>query len=63
LKTEGRYISPGHAGILNDNGTNWFTYHYYDRDESGTPKLALTKLYWTPDHWPTLTNGLAKPSP
>ena len=30
LESTARYIGPGHAGIMNDNGTNWFTYHYYD---------------------------------
>jgi hypothetical protein len=41
---------------MNDNGTNWFTYHYYDGNDNGNAKLGLNRLYWTPDNWPALTN-------
>ena len=30
LESTARFIGPGQAGIINDNGTNWLTYHYYD---------------------------------
>ena len=56
LESTGRFIGPGHAGILNDNGTNWFTYHYYDGNANGYPTLGLNRIYWTPDGWPALTN-------
>lgn len=56
LESTGRYIGPGHAGIMNDNGTNWFTYHYYDGNDGGTAKLGLTRLTWGDDGWPALTN-------
>lgn len=56
LESTGRFIGPGHAGIFNDNGTNWFTYHYYDGNDSGTAKLGLNRIYWTTDGWPALTN-------
>src|ERR1019366_8957199 len=32
LATAGRFIGPGHIGILNDRGTNWFSYHFYDAE-------------------------------
>ena len=35
LESNARYIGPGHAAIMNDNGTNWFTYHYYDGNNNG----------------------------
>jgi arabinan endo-1,5-alpha-L-arabinosidase len=60
LQTSGRYIGPGHAGILHENGTNWFTYHYYDGDDRGTPKLGLTQLHWTADQWPALAEETHK---
>lgn len=56
LESTGRYIGPGHPGILNDNGTEWFTYHYYDGYDNGVAKLGLNRIYWTADGWPTLTN-------
>lgn len=56
LESTGRFIGPGHAAIMNDNGTNWFTYHYYDGNDNGNAKLGLNRLYWTADNWPALTN-------
>lgn len=56
LETSGKYIGPGHAGIFAENGTNWFTYHYYDGNDNGTAKLGLAQLYWTADGWPLVTN-------
>jgi hypothetical protein len=56
LESSGRFIGPGHAGIINDNGTNWFTYHYYDGNDNGTAKLGLARLDWSADGWPVLTN-------
>jgi arabinan endo-1,5-alpha-L-arabinosidase len=56
LESTGRFIGPGHAGIMNDNATNWFTYHYYDGNDSGTAKLGLGRLQWGADNWPVLTN-------
>ena len=35
LESTARYIGPGHAAIMNDNGTNWFTFHYYDGNDNG----------------------------
>jgi arabinan endo-1,5-alpha-L-arabinosidase len=56
LESTGRYIGPGHAGILNDNGTNWLTYHYYDGANWGAPAVGMSRLYWTADGWPAVTN-------
>lgn len=55
LESTGRFIGPGHAGIMNDNGTNWFTFHYYDANNNGTPTLGVMRLNWTADGWPALT--------
>ncbi len=56
LESTARFIGPGQAGIMNDNGTNWFTYHYYDGNNDGTATLGLSQLYWSADGWPLLTN-------
>jgi arabinan endo-1,5-alpha-L-arabinosidase len=56
LESTGRFIGPGHPGILVENGTNWFTYHYYDANNNGAPTIGLNQLFWTADGWPALTN-------
>jgi arabinan endo-1,5-alpha-L-arabinosidase len=56
LESTARFIGPGHAAIMNDNGTNWFTFHYYDGNANGYPELGLMQLNWTADGWPALTN-------
>jgi hypothetical protein len=56
LESTARFIGPGHVGIMNDNGTNWLTYHYYDGNNHGTPTLGLGQLAWSADGWPVFTN-------
>ncbi len=56
LESSGRFIGPGHAAILNVNGTNWFTYHYYDGNNEGTATLGIGRLTWSTDGWPVFTN-------
>ena len=56
LETTGRYIGPGHVGILNDGGTTWFSYHYYDAETRGRSRLAIGKIRWTADGWPDAEN-------
>ena len=59
LKTTGKYIGPGQIGILDEGGTNCFSYHYYDGNANGAPTLDIEPLYWTPDGWPAFTNDWA----
>ncbi|HTY85882.1 MAG TPA: LamG-like jellyroll fold domain-containing protein [Candidatus Acidoferrum sp.] len=56
LESNARFIGPGHPAILNDNGTNWFTYHYYDGNNGGAATVGMNRIYWTADDWPALTN-------
>ena len=56
LESTARFVGPGHPGILNDNGTNWFTYHYYDAKNNGTATVGMNRLDWTNDGWPAVTN-------
>jgi arabinan endo-1,5-alpha-L-arabinosidase len=57
LESTGRYIGPGQAGLLVEAQTNWFTCHYYDGNNSGTPTLALGQMTWSAGGWPQLTNN------
>ncbi|HUA66739.1 MAG TPA: arabinan endo-1,5-alpha-L-arabinosidase [Alphaproteobacteria bacterium] len=52
LVSTGRFIGPGHIGILKDGDRVWFSYHYYDAATSGRARLAVGKLGWTKDGWP-----------
>jgi arabinan endo-1,5-alpha-L-arabinosidase len=58
LHAMGRYFGPGHIGIVNDGATNgptWFSYHYYDADTQGRPRLAIGKIDWSTG-WPVPSN-------
>lgn len=54
------YIGPGHAGIIVDRGTNWFSCHYEAGAAAGAPGrrrgslLAVLPLRWRADGWPEL---------
>lgn len=56
LESTARFIGPGQVGIMNDNGTNWLTYHYYDGNNAGNATLGLGRLDWSADGWPAFTN-------
>ncbi len=55
LESTGRFIGPGHIGILKEGKTIWFSYHYYDAATHGRSRLAVAKLAWTKDGWPVAT--------
>jgi arabinan endo-1,5-alpha-L-arabinosidase len=54
------YIGPGHAGIIVDNGTNWFSCHYESGADAGNTgrrrgsPLAVMPMHWTKDNWPEI---------
>lgn len=54
LKTSGRFIGPGHVGILRDGDAERCSYHFYDAEENGRPKLKVDKLAWGAEGWPQL---------
>jgi len=56
LESSGRFIGPGQAAILNLNGKNWLTYHYYDGNNDGDATLGIGQLNWSADGWPVFTN-------
>lgn len=56
LAAEDKFLGPGHMGIFAENGAEYFTYHYYDRDDSGRSKLNMRRLGWAIDGWPIIVN-------
>jgi len=58
LQSSGRFIGPGHIGIVDDGSTNnvtWFSYHYYDANMRGRSRLAIGKIDWS-SGWPVPAN-------
>lgn len=56
LESSGRFVGPGHPGIINDNGTEWFSYHYYTWAPGAWSQLGLLQLSWDENDWPVLPN-------
>jgi arabinan endo-1,5-alpha-L-arabinosidase len=54
LGSQKAFVGPGHAGILSDAGTNWFSCHFYDGTRGGIPTLAILPMRWTTDGWPEI---------
>ncbi|MFD9004550.1 arabinan endo-1,5-alpha-L-arabinosidase [Streptomyces sp. NPDC059582] len=52
LAGHGRYVGTGGESVFRDEGRDVLAYHYYDAEDSGTPKLGLNTLHWTTDGWP-----------
>lgn len=48
LSTSGRYVGPGHFSF----GAGKMTYHYYDGNSYGFPRLKVSNLLWGSDGWP-----------
>jgi arabinan endo-1,5-alpha-L-arabinosidase len=61
LETDGRFIGPGHAGILRDGERDLLSYHFYDRDANGRAALAIRTLEWDADGWPRVTGKRITP--
>jgi len=56
LKSDGRYIGPGHAGIYrHSDGSYAISFHYYDGEDEGNARLAVRKLTWEKD-WPVVSD-------
>lgn len=50
METDGVYIGPGHAGIVEHEGKQWLSHHYYPA--TGGARLAIRPLTWSADGWP-----------
>ncbi|TCO07115.1 family 43 glycosylhydrolase [Natronoflexus pectinivorans] len=58
LETSGRYIGPGHYGLLKEDGRNIISLHYYDGRSNGYPRLDLVDMEFGEDGWPVVTRDL-----
>lgn len=56
LGTEGDFIGPGHATVVEDADRQWLAVHFYDGTRNGAPTLGLRRLAWTEDGWPRVTD-------
>jgi arabinan endo-1,5-alpha-L-arabinosidase len=54
---DGRYVGPGHVGY----GEGRLTYHFYDGNDNGAPKLRVTTLGFS-NGWP-VAGGVSLPDP
>lgn len=54
LGNSGRYIGPGHYGLLRENGSNFVSIHYYDGQDNGNAKLDILNMGFS-GGWPFLT--------
>jgi arabinan endo-1,5-alpha-L-arabinosidase len=52
LATDGPFIGPGHAGILEERGRYWLGCHFYDPTSRGAGTFAIRPLTWDKDGWP-----------
>ena len=52
LKSDDRWIGPGHCAVLQEADTTWLVHHAYDAENHGVPTLRIEKLIWTEDNWP-----------
>ena len=62
LSASGRYRGPGHTGIFEENGTAYFSHHYYDSYDGGAPKLGIAKLTWDATGWPVVSRDWVAPA-
>jgi arabinan endo-1,5-alpha-L-arabinosidase len=53
--SEGAFIGPGHAGILEEKGKFWMSMHFYDATQWGRSALAIREVSWGDDGWPRLS--------
>lgn len=56
LSTNGRFIGPGHFGYFAENGREYMSYHYYDKNANGASKLKIVTLTWQND-WPVVNTS------
>lgn len=55
LKAAGRVRGPGGQEVFMRNGAPWLAYHWYDRDQGGRPKLALSPITFDAEGWPEIS--------
>ncbi len=56
LTSSGKYVGPGHFGLLREGGCNYVSTHYYDGSDNGRAKLDILKMTFS-NGWPALTRN------
>jgi len=59
LTTHQQWIGPGHASLLDRDGTQWLVHHYYDKELHGKSRIRMLPLTWDDRGWPKV----AQPTP
>lgn len=54
LATDGRFIGPGHASLLERDGRTWLVHHFYDEANRGRSRLRRVPLAWDHEGWPVV---------
>ncbi|MBJ3786280.1 arabinan endo-1,5-alpha-L-arabinosidase [Devosia sediminis] len=54
LKADGRMRGPGGQEVFMRDGQPWLAWHWYDRDQNGMPKLALSAIEFDDEGWPVI---------
>lgn len=57
MQTEGAFIGPGHAGVFAEGDKYWFSFHFYNGSQRGSPTYAIRPLKWSSDGWPLVESG------
>lgn len=60
IKGDDLFVGPGHNSriIQDDAGTDWMLYHTYIMGETSKGRvLALDRVDWSEDGWPSVSNG------
>ena len=55
IATSGNYVGPGCVGLFVENGVNYLTHHYYDKNDNGRTRLCVGNLGWDGSSWPFIT--------
>lgn len=58
LESSGKFVGPGHFGLLRDNGRNLVSMHYYDATSNGYPRVDIANLKFSDDGWPIITRDV-----
>ncbi|KQN76418.1 arabinan endo-1,5-alpha-L-arabinosidase [Devosia sp. Leaf64] len=53
VSTTGRFVGPGGQEVFMRNGEPWLVFHFYNKDDGGTPNLYLAPIKWA-DGWPEI---------
>jgi arabinan endo-1,5-alpha-L-arabinosidase len=55
IGSDGDFIGPGHAGILERDGRTFMSMHFYDGKRGGLATMAIRELTWDDKGWPTVS--------